>query len=148
MEPISWIALEAVKKRLESIKIANGFHTDVKWVSLEAFDISCPDRETPTLHVTTGDMLPEADNLVRGQAGLISPEISIESYAKPSPNAQRDAHRLMYDIIKALPRRGSDLAPDLDKPLEFTSRQILQQPEGIPYVVTQVQFRMAAVERY
>lgn len=148
MEPITWRALEALKTRLEGIRASAGYYQNVVGVSLEAFNLDKPDEQTPLLHLTTGDMLPEGTNLVLKSEAVITIDVNIESYATPSRKANRDAHRLSHDIVKVLPRRGTELDPDLDKPLEITSRQILQRPEGIPYVVTQVQLRMAAIERF
>lgn len=141
-EPITWRALEALKARIETISVANGDWQDLSGVSLEGFDLSEPDTH---VHIVADDLVPE--RLYKDAAHLPMPVI-IEFYLPPSLESNKAAHRLLHDLLKTLPRKGSELDPDILGVVEVTARRILQPVDGVPYIVGQLAINMPVIDRF
>lgn len=135
-EPITWQALEGLRDALLTIATANGYFHDVTEVSMELF------------HPTRKDVFPNlfviADEMPNGQV-----QASIEAYVlRDTKDAQLLAHRMLADIIKALPKGRALSVPENGiAGIDQVSKRIRQPEDGSKFIVPQVSLILAVPEQ-
>lgn len=135
-EPITWQALEGVADALLQISTESGYHHTVRRVSMELFRQTAKD-EYPALFVVAEDM----------PTGTV--EAQVECYIpKGDRDSQIKAHRMIADVVAALPKGRGISVPDTGfLALDIDNRQILKPEDGVPYVVARVTIRLSLNER-
>ena len=146
-DALSWQTLEALSNALASVRVANGWRTDLgKGITLEDDYAVVAGRKDPWLFIGMGNM-PIDDQLQSRNQLRRNPEIVFE-FALPVGyrDAWHMAHNGLADLIEAVPSSSMVLPQDVGK-LTLTGTQILRRPEGFPVIVAQVTARVNLVER-
>lgn len=148
-EPLTWRVLVAVQDLVKRVRKASGFYTDMGAdVRLTGWQM---DRGTsPRVHICSpSDSLNDGD-IGKGLRGsrTVSGDMSvIVEYVLPASFADthREAHRGRADLVRVL-RDDPALAPAGVRALRITGRRILDQPEGLPFVVAQIELTVSITE--
>lgn len=149
-EPLTWRVLEYVQQLVQRIRITDGYYTDMGAdVRLSAW---IPERASaPRVHiVSVSDTLNDGELRGRGLRGPrdVRGEMQVVvEYVLPAsmPDAQKIAHRGRADLVSVL-RDDPALCPRGVTGLAITNRQILDQPDGLPVVVSQVTLSVSIYE--
>ena len=143
-EPITWVALETIQVFLQRIRTVDGYYTDAgASVTLEPFQIDADTDENASLRVVEDDTdaFEDGRDVRTGEINLL-----VECYIPVTDDdAQKKAHRIRADVVKAIPTRTRDLPQNIHT-VAITGRRIFQRPNGFPFVVAQVGIRIGLIE--
>lgn len=156
-EPITWLALEALRDVLLGISQANGFYTDLGLGQIvlddSLLDESEASADAPCTFVEGRNLDPTSTGKGHANSGM---EILIE-YVIPrssDSNVKLLAHRGAADLVRALTfktaGRGSDMPAGFAS-LEITGARLGgdTDPEtGASFVIAQVTARAALTDRF
>lgn len=148
-EPVSYRLLEAVQARLQGISIANGYRTDVG--DNVVIDAPYLAEGADVCFITSGAHTPTpASSTPRVRSGDVVINIEVVIPVARA-TAQRDAHRVRADVLRALIDTAIDLPRDADgsaaTSLRITGDQILTRPEGAAAIVVQITASAGLTER-
>lgn len=148
-EPISYRMLEALQARLQSISVANGYRTDIgQRVLIDA--IYVPDDNAPAVFVIAQDFARKAGTSTPRQRDS-DVEIIVEALMPITrDSAQREAHRVRADLLRALFDTAEDLPKDETgsaHSITISSDRIVTRPEGSNHIVVQITASAGLTER-
>jgi hypothetical protein len=146
-DSLAWQTLVALESLLSSVRIANGWRTDLgAEISIEDDFASITNRTNPWLFIGMLDM-PLNDQTQSRNLLSRTPTILFEFVMPASFRAAwKLAHNGLSDLIEVMPS-SSEFLPDGVGKLVINSTQILRRPEGFPAIVAQVTARVNLVER-
>lgn len=144
-DPITWAILKQIKARIETVRVANGYYTDIgKNVSLEAFrPHDLKDGELVRVVSPSDDLSDGEPAKTRTGTRFVTGSMTVViEYVIPATraDAHEKAHRGRADLLRVL----------RDTPQTWTRgcrgfavqrRDILDQPYGLPVVVVQLTAR-------
>lgn len=144
-DPITWQILKQIKTRIETVRVANGFYTDLgKNVSLEAFrPHDMKDGELVRVVSPTDDLSDGAQSKTRTGTRWVTGSMDVVvEYVLPAThaNAHLMAHRARADLLRVL-RDTPETWIRGCRRFAVQRREILDQPEGLPVVVVQISAR-------
>lgn len=148
-EPLTWRVLVAIQTLVQRIKKSDGYWTDM------GADVRLTGWQYDTSSKARAHIISTQDTLNDGAVGkglrgsrTVSGELSVTvEYVLPATFAdvQREAHRGRADLVQVL-RDDPALQPAGVRALTITSRQILDQPDGLPVVVAQIGLTVSITE--
>lgn len=148
-EPVSWHILQSVAQLFAQMTVANGYYNNATVIldntavtDNDLFTDGSTGETTATLRIVeTTSQTPRSGTGSRE----VAIDVAIECYIKAgSTTAQQGAHRVRDDVMRCIPGKVSGLGMT---GLKVTSRNILQRPQGSPYVVVQILLIASTTER-
>ena len=144
-EPLSWQGVQAIRDRLESALIANGYLTDIgQSVHLDTAASSKVD--SPRLAVIADEFTPDSDtsnSRIRNTDIGVTVEVVMPADYR---DAERVAHRALTDIRLCL-KDTSDFLPTDARSLVPGGARIIRRPDGAAVIVAQMDFTLRITER-
>ena len=141
-EPVTWQILQNIGGLLTQISVVNGFYTDAG--ANVIYDNRALDKNDvfPTLRVNEIKTdTPRSGSVSRN----VTIDIAIECYINAdATNAQLNAHRVRSDVMACMPGKIAGLKLYA---LDVQSRNIIQRPAGIPFVVVEIILQAAMTEQ-
>lgn len=148
-EPLTWRVLDQIKTLVQRVRKASGYYTDMGAdVRIAGWQV---DRATaPRAHIySPSDTLSDGDvgKGLRGPRSIHGDMAVVVEYVLPVsfPDAHREAHRGRADLVRVL-RDDPALAPTGVRSVRITRRQILDQQDGLPVVVVQIELTVSITE--
>ena len=146
-EPISWLALELVKERLQVVTIAAGYHTDigVGQITLDRRQERKIEGEVITL-ITGGDFTDKPDSS-GPRTTVTEMDVNIEVIVPFAADDNPDliAHRARADVLRAL-RSGIKGEAQGLRSLKTTGSGFVVGNDGGAVVIVQVSARAGLAE--
>jgi hypothetical protein len=148
-EPISWLALQAIKALVQSVSVINGYYTDMGAADIVLDRSQVPEGEAPFVLITATDFTP-IDARSGPKTTVNTMDLVIE-FAQPMGDGVTDpeliAHRGRADLVRVL---KTDLrsAPAMLHNLQITSSRIGSDTDeaGSALVIAQVSARVDLTE--
>lgn len=146
-EPLTWLALEALKTMLASIKIVNGYHTDLGLAPVYLDRSQNADNNTAFTAILAGE-IPTNPDLSNRNILASNMDLTVEYCIPPAAGVSAEllAHRGRADLLRVL---MSDLRgkPHGFGALTITGSRIVSAVEpGSSLVIAQVSARAALSE--
>lgn len=147
-EPETWQALEFVRSRVQLIRKASGYYTDLGMGAIALDDSELPDdAATPCTVIEAQQVAPTGST---GQSLTSDMDVIVE-YGLPrgrgEVNPKLETHRARRDLVRALTVNKKELPIGVAS-LEIADTQLggLEEDRGVSLAIAQVTVRVALTE--